>query len=378
MSKTQGSMPPAHGFAVRPIPDSGLELLKKIAEYATEPALLQDGCCVVYVNPALTQMLGYAPDALLGSPVGDLLHPQDASRLSEVLAPPRPGEAAQLPPFHLRHADGSWVQFGGQVTALPTAAGGGLRLAQLRPVQRQRDTHREALREITRTLAGISDVPGSVEAVLNTGLQVMHADAGSLYLLSPDGEGLEMIGQAGYKVQAVDGWQRLALTLVTPISQAARQRGAVFLSDAEFQQAYPAIHAAHSSSFSSAAVLPLLIGERLLGTLSLSFNHDRLFTEAEQEFLQIVADLCASALDRALLYQEKLRQQSWDRLVNQHSSDIVTIIDDQGVIHYESGSVQSILGYAPSDLIGQSVCDLIHPDEPRPAARPSRSWRPPA
>lgn len=45
------------------------------------------------------------------------------------------------------------------------------------------------------------------------------------------------------------------------------------------------------------------------------------------------------------------------------SSDMVTVIDEDGTIVYESPSVREILGYEPGDLVGESALDFVHPDD---------------
>jgi len=44
-------------------------------------------------------------------------------------------------------------------------------------------------------------------------------------------------------------------------------------------------------------------------------------------------------------------------------SDIISILSNEGVIYYESPSVEQILGYQPKFLRGKSVFDFIHPDD---------------
>ena len=47
----------------------------------------------------------------------------------------------------------------------------------------------------------------------------------------------------------------------------------------------------------------------------------------------------------------------------QNSSDIITILKEDGIISYESPSLQRLLGYAPDELIGRNAFELIHPDD---------------
>ncbi len=47
----------------------------------------------------------------------------------------------------------------------------------------------------------------------------------------------------------------------------------------------------------------------------------------------------------------------------ENSLDIVTVLDHNGIIKYESPSIEKMLGYQPSEMVGKSVFDFLHPDE---------------
>jgi PAS domain S-box-containing protein len=51
------------------------------------------------------------------------------------------------------------------------------------------------------------------------------------------------------------------------------------------------------------------------------------------------------------------------RALIEHSTDIVTVLDTDGTIHYESPSVERVLGYDPDDLVGENAFEYIHPDD---------------
>lgn len=51
------------------------------------------------------------------------------------------------------------------------------------------------------------------------------------------------------------------------------------------------------------------------------------------------------------------------RSLIENASDIITILDADGVILYESPSVERILGYAPEYLEGRRVVEFVHPEE---------------
>ena len=60
---------------------------------------------------------------------------------------------------------------------------------------------------------------------------------------------------------------------------------------------------------------------------------------------------------------EVIRRERHFRGLSDNSLDIVTLLNGEGVFQYNSPSVKRVLGYEPSELIGQSAFALIHPDE---------------
>ncbi|MBN2393960.1 MAG: PAS domain S-box protein [Anaerolineae bacterium] len=59
------------------------------------------------------------------------------------------------------------------------------------------------------------------------------------------------------------------------------------------------------------------------------------------------------------------------RALTENASDMILILDTEGVIQYASSSVQRVMGYAPEGLIGQSVFTLLHPED---AAQMRTAW----
>jgi PAS domain S-box-containing protein len=51
------------------------------------------------------------------------------------------------------------------------------------------------------------------------------------------------------------------------------------------------------------------------------------------------------------------------RLLIENTLDIITLLNVDGTIRYESPAVERILGYKPEELIGRQVCEFIHPDD---------------
>ena len=57
------------------------------------------------------------------------------------------------------------------------------------------------------------------------------------------------------------------------------------------------------------------------------------------------------------------REETMLRFILENSSDVITIVDADGVIRYESPAVEPILGYEQNELIGVNGFDLVHPED---------------
>ncbi len=51
------------------------------------------------------------------------------------------------------------------------------------------------------------------------------------------------------------------------------------------------------------------------------------------------------------------------RSLIENALDIITVVDEQGTIHYASPSMERVLGYSPRDRIGTNMFGLIHPED---------------
>ncbi|WP_440763434.1 PAS domain-containing sensor histidine kinase [Natronorubrum sp. DTA7] len=52
----------------------------------------------------------------------------------------------------------------------------------------------------------------------------------------------------------------------------------------------------------------------------------------------------------------------------ENASDLVTVLDENGLVQYQSPSISNILGYGQDELVGEYAFDYIHPDDTNRAA----------
>jgi PAS domain S-box-containing protein len=59
----------------------------------------------------------------------------------------------------------------------------------------------------------------------------------------------------------------------------------------------------------------------------------------------------------------RVRETERFRTIIEQSSDVVSILDREGTYVYQSPSVESVLGYAPEQFVGESVFEFVHPED---------------
>ena len=60
---------------------------------------------------------------------------------------------------------------------------------------------------------------------------------------------------------------------------------------------------------------------------------------------------------------DHLTQEARFRSLVQNSSDVITVIDEQGIIQFMSPAVERVLGWLPSAAVGRHVRELVHRDD---------------
>ncbi|HKO24782.1 MAG TPA: GAF domain-containing protein [Chloroflexota bacterium] len=158
-------------------------------------------------------------------------------------------------------------------------------------------------------LAGAMTMTSVADVIATQSMASLGANGAVVSVLSDDGASFTNLRIAGYPVQAMAAWREYRTGASTPLGDAAHERDLVIVDSpqASTVRSPAGIAATLSGGTASGVAIPLLLGERVIGGLELSFADARSFSAEEQQFMQALGGLCAQALERARLYEAEQR-----------------------------------------------------------------------
>jgi len=178
--------------------------------------------------------------------------------------------------------------------------------AELRARQAaQRATERIArLQRVTAALAEALTPDEIAAAVVDQGLAALGADAGSLALVTA-GDELEVVRAEGYPAAVLDVWRRFPITAAVPLAEAVLTRRVVVIqAPEELAERFPALaETPGQPEHQTLVAVPLLVDERSIGGIGLSFAARQPFGADDQAYALALARQAAQALERARLYE---------------------------------------------------------------------------
>lgn len=169
-----------------------------------------------------------------------------------------------------------------------------------------------SLMTITARLAGAVTIDDIADVIIDQGIFTLRASAGSIELLTDDGEYLEVVRAIGYPREVLEQYSRFSLSASIPIADSVRSGEYLFIeSRDELLARYPNLAAPTSiTKNQSYAALPLAVKGKVIGALGLSFDKAREFNGEDRSFLISLAWQCAQALDRAHLYEKERKART--------------------------------------------------------------------
>ncbi len=163
-----------------------------------------------------------------------------------------------------------------------------------------------ALQTVTAALSHARTPRDVAEVVVESTWRVVGADVVSAYFLDPGGATISLRAHRGLADDQRARYGAFRLDAPFPASTAARTGAAAWLESwRDITAAFPGLREGDPAPWSAAAAaaLPLRAGGAALGAITFWFHRSHRFDPDVRRFLESIADQCAQALDRALLFE---------------------------------------------------------------------------
>lgn len=380
------------------------ELLDAVVQSLPVGVLCVDRAgAIVLANPALEALFGYAPGALVGRPVTEVLpgivhggHVQNyaaALRASlgtgrrEVAGRDHAGRTVAVDcQVRVSDAPGEPVAVlcVARSTAQPVAEHEAM-LARERAARAGAERLIEWMAQLQLVTAAFAQAltPEQVARVMvEHGVVLQEASAGVIALVDADRATLRIIYSYGFPPDLVETWRELPLDSATPMTEAIRSGAPRWYETvAGWLADYPHFAATRQRTGTGALLaLPLIFEGRALGAWGLSFREERHFDAEERRFIMALSQLCAQALDRALLHAAEQRARAAaeagqrklaalaraSHMFSEHALDLPALLDTVAQLVAETIGDSCIIRLPAHDEQPASLYAAYHPD---PAVR---------
>jgi PAS domain S-box-containing protein len=126
---------------------------------------------------------------------------------------------------------------------------------------------------------------------------------------------------------------------------------------------FPCGCAAQAIGLKAAIALPLLVGPNVVGVLEF-FSEERLEPDADMlEMLRHLGTQLGRVIERQRSHDSLRRSEEHFRRLTENALDVITILNIDGTIRYQSPSIERVLGYPAQDFSGKQASDFIHAED---------------
>jgi PAS domain S-box-containing protein len=246
--------------------------------------------------------------------------------------------------------------------------------------ERRSRMHADRLHAVSAALSQVMLPEEVARTVVAAGALALEAVSASLVLVSEDGTAFELRAAHGFPEEVKSGWRHFPIDSPVMFRDAVRTGGPVLYGDLEgFLRSYPELANSPALLGRAFAALPLRVDGRIIGAFGFTFAHERVFEPEDVQFMELLGQQCALALERARLYEaERQARAEAERLRDQLAAErgLLEAVLRQlpvGVIIAEPGgryllgntAFESILRHpfkASEDLPGDGVPRGYRPD----------------
>ena len=114
--------------------------------------------------------------------------------------------------------------------------------------------------------------------------------------------------------------------------------------------------------FESLLVVPLILSQKRIGTLSVDSERIGVFTEDDERLLTTLATQAAIAIENARLYHEAIEEKRKTETILEETFNGIVVVDSELRITAFNPGAGAITGYVPRDVLGRRLPEVFGPE----------------
>jgi PAS domain S-box-containing protein len=330
-------------------------------------------CSVITGNPAAYQVMGLEPDinASITNPAPetppDLRIFVDGQEVSPENAPmqqvARTGKPLRNIEHELLFKDGRRKAVLANVVPLFDEQGMVRKVIGAYADLTERKQGSERLSQLQQMTAALLEAvtPEQVATiVIQQGVSALLATGGTIFSLTEDGSGLEIL-YSSMPGSVTRSYQNVPLEMDVPVVRALRSATPIWIkSQQEYKERYPHLfEQIEKWGLQAAAAIPLIMKDRKLGVLTLSFSMPREFTSEDRDLILTLAQQAAQAMERTNLHRQMTRALSELQLT--YDQTPIGMIQLDGDLRYRrvNEALARMNGIPAADHIGRRMQNIV-------------------
>jgi len=245
------------------------------------------------------------------------------------------------------------------LTAAAQQAGIAMGRTRLLRTEQQRANEQQALLDTMQDLSGELELNKLLQRVTERAVSLLGVTGGELAIAEEDTG--ELVIVASHNIGSDSTGTRMAIGEGAMGLVAETQEPLII---PNYQDWEGRSNKYEDTTATGVMVVPLLIGQRLVGTLaSVHTEADRTFGPDDLRLLNLFAPQAAVAIENARLFTEAFRQHEFFKTVVTESPVAIVTLDLDGRITSFNPAFQRLFGYTPEDAVGEELDALLNTPE---------------